>query len=104
METHFLGTVINPENIGGVLLPGLLGLVLILWPFLDRARQPMHYLEPLTPKRIGWGVGFLVLIGVLALAGYADDLRLSKDWLRAVAIGGPVWMGLIAYLLRKATA
>lgn len=101
METHFLGTVITPENIGGVLLPGLLGLVLILWPFLDRARQPTHYLEPPTPRRIAWGLGFLVLIGILASAGYADALRLSQDWLRTVAVGGPIWVGLLAYLLRK---
>jgi len=45
-----------------------------------------------------------VLIGVLAVAGYADDLQLSKEWLRAVAIGGPVWVGLIAYLLKRAMA
>jgi cytochrome b-561 len=104
MEAHVLGTVINPENIGGVLLPGLLGLVLLLWPFLDRARQPQHYVESPPPRRIAWGVGLLVLIGVLAVAGYADDLQLSKEWLRAVAIGGPVWVGLIAYLLKRAMA
>lgn len=44
------------------------------------------------------------MVGILALAGYADDLRLSKEWLRTVAIGGPVWVGSIAYLVRKALA
>jgi len=102
MEAHFLGTVINPENIGGVLVPGLLGIVLLVWPFVDRARSMQHYLEEPTPKRLGWGVGFLALISILALAGYADDLNLSKTWLQMVAIVGPVWLGSIAYLLGKA--
>lgn len=101
MEVHVLGTVINPENIGGVLLPGLLGMVLLLWPFFDRARQPHHYLEPPSPKRLGWGVGFFVLMGLLALAGYADDLKLSKTWLQMAVLVGPVWLGSIAYLLGK---
>lgn len=103
MEAHVWGMVINPENIGGVVLPGLLGLILLLWPLLDRAHEPQHYLESPSPKRLAWGMGFLMLIGILALAGYADDLKLSKAWLQAVALGGPVWLGLLVYLLAKAS-
>ncbi len=102
MEAHFLGAVINPENIGGVILPGLLILALFLWPFLDRSTTESHYLEMPSPKRLAYGSALLLLFLVLTLAGYADDLGLSKGLLRVGALAGPLGIGLISYLLGRA--
>lgn len=97
METHFLGATINPENIGGVLLPGLLGLGLLLWPFIDRARQPQHYASAPPPQRIAFGLAFLALLLILTLAGYADDLGLAKIWLQMGALTVPLGVALVVY-------
>ncbi len=53
------GGKITPETIGGVLFPGVLGLVLAAIPFLDRVSEPQNYLEnPLhRPLMTSLGVG-----------------------------------------------
>lgn len=100
MEVHVLGATIGSEAIGGILLPGLVGLVLVLVPWLDRTnRQRMEYLEPPTrrPVRLAWGVALTGLIGVFTLAAYDQELNLHKSWLQAAVLVVPLGLGGLAY-------
>ena len=97
---EFLGTTINSENIGGVLIPSLILLLLLLIPFFDRSRRSVHYLELPGEHRVrtAVGVGVLVFFGVLMVAGYDEELGLSVETLQVVALLAPLAMGFITYL------
>jgi cytochrome b-561 len=105
---HVLGATIGSEAIGGILLPGLVGLVLLLVPWLDRTnRDRLEYLEPPTwrPVRLGLGVGLAALIGVFTLAAYDQELGLAKSLLQVAVLVAPVGLGgLSYYLARRLTA
>jgi cytochrome b-561 len=105
MEVHVLGTTIGSEAIGGIFLPGLIGMILVLIPWFDRTnREKLDYLEPPTwhPVRLGWGVALMALLGVFTLAAYDQELGLSKGLLRAAVLVVPLVLGLAsAYLARR---
>ncbi len=73
------GAKITPETIGGVLFPGLLGLILAAIPFLDRVREPQNYLEnPLhRPFMTSLGIGGGTFLCMTTLAGYIDVLHIA---------------------------
>lgn len=99
MEFRLWGGVINPEVIGGVLLPGLLLLAVFLAPFFDRAPEPQHYTEPPStrPVRTALGVAALALLLVLSAAGYEDVLRIPIPVFQAAAVIVPVAAGAITH-------
>ena len=105
MEVRVLGTTIGSEAIGGIFLPGLVGLILLLIPWFDRTnREKLDYLEPPTwhPVRLGWGVALIALLGVFTLAAYDQELGLSKGVLRAAVVVAPLVLGMgSAYLVRR---
>jgi cytochrome b-561 len=107
MEVHVLGATIGSEAIGGILLPGLVGLVLMLVPWLDRTnRHRMEYLEPPTgrPVRLALGVGLTALIGVFTLAAYDQELNLQKSWLQAAVLLVPLGLGGLSYYAARSLA
>ncbi len=73
------GGKITPETIGGVIFPGLSFLVFALIPFLDRAKEPQHYIEnPLRrPFMTSFGVGGGVFFCMTVVAGYIDVLHIT---------------------------
>ncbi len=105
MEVRVLGTTIGSEAIGGIFLPSLIGLILVLIPWFDRTnRENLDYLEPPMwhPVRLGWGVALVSLLGVFTLAAYDQELSLSKNLLRAAVLVVPLALGLgSAYLARR---
>jgi cytochrome b-561 len=107
MEVHVLGATIGSEAIGGIILPGLVGLALLLVPWLDRTnREKMDYLEPPTwrPARLGWGIALVALIGVFTLAAYDHELGLSIRWLRAATVIVPLGFGGASYYVARSFA
>ncbi len=84
----FLGGKITPETIGGVIFPGLLFLAAALMPFLDRWKEPQHYIaNPLQrPFMTSLGVGAGVFICMTAVAGYIDVLHITPNRMTAYAI------------------
>jgi cytochrome b-561 len=95
-KIHLLGTTINSEFVGGVVVPGLLGVVAVLLPFLDVIPHRQRYLELPTehPIRTGVTVGLIAFFVVATLAGYKDELGLSADLLWALLIGVPIFAAL----------
>ncbi len=107
MEVHVLGGTIGSEAIGGIILPGLVGLVLLLVPWLDRTnRAKLDYLEPPTwrPARLAWGVALAALIGVFTLAAYDQELGLRKAWLQAGVLFVPLGLGGLSYYATRRLA
>jgi len=99
LEFNFLGAKIDPEALGGVIFPGLVILLLFLLPFLDRAKEPKHYMDtPLTaPRRTAVGAGALTLVLVLTVAGYREELGIPLVVLRAALLLVPLLVGFAAY-------
>jgi len=99
MEFDLLGTKINPEALGGVIFPGLVILALFLLPFLNRSREPKHYMDtPLTaPRRTAVGAGLLALFLVLSVAGYQEELGIPLGLLRLALLFVPLIVGFVAY-------
>jgi cytochrome b-561 len=78
---HFelLGAKITSETIGGVVFPGLAGILFLALPFIDRSSTPQSYMEnPLEhPFRTSVGIMAIFLSIMLTLAGYIDVLGVS---------------------------
>ena len=107
MEVHVLGATIGSEAIGGIILPGLVGLALLLVPWLDRTnREKLDYLEPPTwrPARLGWGIGLVALLGVFTLAAYDQELGLSTGSLRLAMVIVPLGVGGASYFVARSFA
>jgi len=106
MEAHLWGGTINPEVIGGVILPGFIVLVIFLVPFLRRAgnsHHEHHYLETLTqrPGRTAVGMAALALLLTLSVTGYEDVLGIPLDVFRLASIISPLLVGLGSYALLR---
>lgn len=104
MEVHVLGATIGSEAIGGIILPGLVGLVLLLVPWLDRTnREKLDYLEPPTwrPARLAWGIAVAALLTVFTLAAYDEELGLSRAALRIAVLAAPLGLGGLSYYLAR---
>ncbi len=78
-EFEVLGGHITAEFVGAMVFPAIPIGLLFLVPLLDRTREYMYYAENPTdhPRRLAWGVAFLVFMLVLSLAGYKPELIAS---------------------------
>jgi cytochrome b-561 len=84
----FLGGKITPETIGGVIFPGLLFLAAALMPFLDRWKEPQHYITNplLRPFMTSLGIGAGVFLCMTAVAGYIDVLHVTPKRMTVYAL------------------
>lgn len=97
-----LGGKITPETFGGVIFPAFTFVVYALIPFLDRSKEPRHYMEnPLQrPFMTSLGIGGIVFLCMMALAGYIDVLHITPRAMTADAIlaTAAAWSGSYALL------
>lgn len=111
---HLGGIELTAEFWGGILLPGVVIVVVALWPFFDRATEPRHFLaDPLNaPRRTAIGIGAITMILVASLAGMNNLLGtaigISTTVLNPYLLWGiilvPLVVGIITYaLLRGST-
>lgn len=103
LSISIAGGRITPETIGGVIFPGLLGLVLIAIPFLDRMKEPQSYLEnPLyRPFMTSFGIGGGTFLGMITLAGYIDVLHIAPASMALYTLLATVAVWMISYLLLR---
>ncbi|MFB6354229.1 MAG: cytochrome bc complex cytochrome b subunit [Halobacteriales archaeon] len=102
-----LGLHVSTEFIGGVILPGLLFLVLVGWPFIDRSAEPRHFTaNPLDrPVQTGVGVAALIFVMFASLAGMNNLLarvvgtttNVVNPALVVVTLLGPTLAGWLTY-------
>ena len=99
-----INLTIGPEFIGGILFPGLIFGLITFAPFLDRTNRRgarYEYLEPATQAatRLAWGVGVLVFIGMMFVAAYYDEIGIGLGLMWLMALGVPLLIGIVVYLL-----
>ncbi len=84
----FLGGKITPETIGGVIFPAVNFLAYALVPFLDRSKDPQHYMEnPLRrPFMTSLGIGAIVFLCMMVVAGYIDVLNITPKAMTVYAL------------------
>ncbi len=101
LHFQFLGATIGSEAIGAMLVPGLLALVILLVPWLDRGPSSEYYAEHATtaPGRLALGLAVLTLFLALSLAGFGAELGLSVPVLWVITIVAPVGVGWGVHLL-----
>lgn len=94
---------ITPETVGGVLFPGLLGLILAAIPFLDRVSEPQNYLvNPLhRPLMTSLGIAGGTFLCMTTLAGYIDVLHIAPASMAIYTILVTIAVWAISYLLLR---
>ena len=100
-EFQILGASITPEFIGGVLIPGALGGVAAILPFVDTIKNKQRYLELPSqhPVRTSVTLGLLAFFLMATLAGYKDELGLSAGFLWLLILGVPVLVTVVFTML-----
>jgi cytochrome b-561 len=103
LSFSILGGRITPETIGGVIFPAFLFLVLALIPFVDRTKEPQHYIEnPLRrPGMTSFGIGGAVFIIMTSVAGYIDVLKITPRKMALYTIIATLAAWYIAYVLLR---
>jgi cytochrome b-561 len=99
------GGTFGPELFAGVLVPGVVLLLWLLVPVLDRVKRPLVYAELPSQhaRRLGMLGGGLVFFGVATLAGYHREIGLSPGWVWLLLLGAPVLVAAtLPWLLRAA--
>ena len=73
----FLGGNFSTEFWGGIVGAGLVFMVLLVVPLLDRSKENIYYAENPSehPNRLAAGVAFLSLLIVLSVAAYKNDFN-----------------------------
>jgi cytochrome b-561 len=95
LSVRFLGATIGSEAIGAMLVPGILTLIIVLVPWLDRTPSSLHYAEhPVAgPGRLALGLAVVTLFLALSLAGFGAELGLGVPVLWAITVLAPVGVG-----------
>jgi cytochrome b-561 len=88
LSFSILGGKISPETIGGVIFPASTFVVYALIPFIDRSKEPQNYMEnPLSrPFMTSLGIGGIVFLCSMVVAGYIDVLHISPRIMTGSAI------------------
>jgi cytochrome b-561 len=96
LSVKFLGATIGSEAIGAMLVPGLLTLLIVLVPWLDRSRSSLYYAESpgASPTRLSLGLAVVTLFLALSLAGFGAELGLSVPVLWAIVLLAPAGVAL----------
>jgi cytochrome b-561 len=100
----FWGAHITQETLGGILFPTSLIVLLALIPWLDRSREPVHYVaHPLhRPWATGLGLTGIVFLGLLGTAGYIDVLGLTPAAMVRIVLFGTFGSGILfTWTLKK---
>jgi cytochrome b-561 len=75
LSVRVLGATIGPEAIGAMLVPGILSLIVVLVPWLDRTSSSLYYAESLlaAPRRLSLGLAVVMLFLALSLADHRHE-------------------------------
>jgi cytochrome b-561 len=103
LSFSILGGKITPETIGGVIFPASTFVAYALVPFLDRSKDPQHYMEnPLhRPFMTSLGIGAIVFLCMMVVAGYIDVLHITVQAMTVAAILATAAAWSISYMLLR---
>jgi cytochrome b-561 len=99
LSFKLLGATIGSEAFGAMLVPGILGLVILLVPWLDRGGSSLYYVEEAgaSPLRLALGLAAVTLFLALSLAGFGAELGLSVPVLWVIVVAAPLAVGWLAH-------
>lgn len=108
---HLGGIELTAEFWAGILLPGVVFLVVALWPFIDRSTDAKHFTANprQAPRRTAIGIGGITMIIVSSLAGMnnllGNALGISTTVLNPILLWGIILVPIVTaaitfYLLR----
>lgn len=99
VSLHMPGATLGSEAIGAMLVPGLIALVILLVPWLDRSRSSEFYAEDprSSPARLAAGAVLLTLLGALSLAGFNVELGLKVSTFWVITLVAPTATGVMCY-------
>src|SRR5208283_3840559 len=91
------------ETIGGVFFPASTFVVYALIPFLDRSKEPQNYMEnPIhRPFMTSFGVGGIVFLCMMVVAGYIDVLHITPKSMTVYALVATAAAWSISYALMR---
>ncbi len=100
---RLFGATIGSEAFGAMLVPGILGLVIVLVPWLDRGASSLYFTERAgaSPLRLALGLATITLFLALSLAGFGAELGLSVPVLWVIAVAAPVAVGWLAHTVAR---
>jgi cytochrome b-561 len=103
LSFSILGGKITPETIGGVIFPAFTFFVYALIPFLDRSKEPQYYMEnPLhRPFMTSLGIGGIVFLCMMVVAGYIDVLHITPGAMTVYALAATASAWGISYSLLR---
>lgn len=83
---------IDPEVIGGIIIPSLIILFILAVPFLSKSKKRVDYMEPASERPIGTalGVAFIVFFITLSVMSYQASLDISIPLARILAFALPI--------------
>jgi cytochrome b-561 len=107
MSFDLLGIHVSAEFIGGLVLPGLVFLAVVAWPFVDYESEPTHFganpLERPFPTAVGiTGIVFVMIASIAGMDVIVADVVGSttaaiKPYLTGALLLGPIAAGLATY-------
>ncbi|MFC7186502.1 cytochrome b [Halorubrum yunnanense] len=107
MSFDVLGIHVSSEFVGGLLLPSLVFVAVVIWPFVDRAEEPEHFTRNYLDRPFPTAVGIVgvTLVMIASIAGMdvivAEILGTSTAALRPYLIGAlvlvPAAAGTLTY-------
>uniref|UniRef100_A0A832AVA0 Cytochrome bc complex cytochrome b subunit n=1 Tax=Desulfurella acetivorans TaxID=33002 RepID=A0A832AVA0_DESAE len=96
--------VIDPESIGGIIIPSIIMLFIFLVPILSKSDQKTYYME--TPKsypvRFAFGIAFIAFFLTLSVVAYQENIGLSIALSRILVLLIPIASWIASYFLAKA--
>ncbi len=97
------GVVINPEVIGGLIIPSIIMGFVTVAPFLSKSKEAVHYWEPLEHKPVASSIGMAIIVMLVALSitGYQAELNIPLWVCRIFVLTLPTVTFLIALSLTK---
>lgn len=110
VEFTVLGGTITAEFIGGVLIPGVVVVLMLLMPFIDEwwtgdvPDDPTYeYTDTPSdrPGRTGIGVGAIIFFVMTSAAGYVNELNVSNSLMAILTILFTIVGGLAVYLVAR---
>jgi len=105
---------VNTEFLGGIVLPGLVFVAIVAWPFVDRTEEVHFTADPLArPRATAVGVAAVAFVMIASIAGMNNILAeqvlgtttdVVNPILTAALLGVPPLFGVITYVLLRGDA
>lgn len=97
------GAVIDPESIGGIIIPGIVFIFIALVPVLSKSNEKVYYMEKPTsyPVRFAFGIAFIAFFLTLSVVAYQENIGLSIALSRILVFIIPIISWLIFYFVAK---